>query len=51
MKWAVINYSDQYCIGIWNKYADAAEFVSDNAEEGDIYVIPADEMTEETVHA
>ena len=41
---------DQYCIGIWNEYADAAEFVSDNHTEGDMYVIPADELTKETVH-
>lgn len=51
MKWAVIDLDDQYVIGIWNAYADAAEFVSDNQTDGDIYVIPADELTEETVHA
>ena len=50
MKWAVMDRDDQYCIGIWNDYADAAEFVSDNHKDGDIYVIPADEMTEETAH-
>ena len=38
---------DQECIGIWVTYKDAAEFVADNHDDGDIYVIPADELTEE----
>ena len=49
MQWAVMTNA-QECLGVWVSYGDAAQFVSDNCEyENDIYVVPSEELTSETV--
>ena len=49
MQWAVMTNA-QECLGVWVAYGDAAQFVSDNCEyENDIYVVPSEELTSETV--